>query len=50
METEFRISAGAYDLNKFLVGGYETDIITTLYGGGGSGKSNFCIMVAVSQA
>ncbi|MCK4996767.1 DNA repair and recombination protein RadB [Candidatus Pacearchaeota archaeon] len=50
METESRISAGAYDLNKFLVGGYETDIITTLYGSGGSGKSNFCIMVAVSQA
>ena len=50
METESRISAGAYDLNKFLGGGYETDIITTLYGSGGSGKSNFCIMLAVSQA
>jgi DNA repair protein RadB len=49
MVSESRISAGAYDLNKFLSGGYETDIITTLYGGGGSGKSNFCIMVAVSQ-
>ncbi|MCR4284983.1 MAG: DNA repair and recombination protein RadB [archaeon] len=45
-----RISAGSYDLNKFLFGGYETDIITTLYGPGGSGKSNFCIIVAVSQA
>jgi DNA repair protein RadB len=47
---EPKISAGAFDLNKFLFGGYETDIITTLYGPGGSGKSNFCIILATSQA
>jgi DNA repair protein RadB len=47
---EPKISAGSYDLNKFLFGGYETDIITTLYGPGGSGKSNFCILTATSQA
>ncbi|MBU2576616.1 MAG: DNA repair and recombination protein RadB [Nanoarchaeota archaeon] len=47
---EPKISAGSFDLNKFLFGGYETDIITTFYGPGGSGKSNFCIMVATSQA
>jgi len=47
---EQKISAGSYDLNKFLYGGYETDIITTLYGPGGSGKTNLCILVAVSQA
>ncbi len=45
-----RISAGSYDLNRFLHGGYETDIISTIYGPGGSGKTNFCIIVAVSQA
>jgi DNA repair protein RadB len=45
-----KISAGSYDLNKFLYGGYETDIITTLYGPGGSGKSNFCMLLATSQA
>jgi len=45
-----KISAGSYDLNRFLFGGYETDIITTLYGPGGSGKSNFCMIVATSQA
>ena len=50
MEKETKISAGSFDLNKFLFGGYETDIITTLYGPGGSGKSNFCIIVAASQA
>ncbi len=48
--TEQKISAGSYDLNKFLYGGYETDIITTLYGPGGSGKTNFAVLVAVSQA
>ena len=47
---ERKISAGSYDLNKFLFGGYEKDIITTIYGPGASGKTNFCILVAVSQA
>ncbi len=47
---ENKISAGSYELNKFLFGGYETDIITTIYGPGGSGKTNLCLLVAVSQA
>ncbi len=47
---EQKISAGSYELNKFLFGGYETDIITTIYGPGGSGKTNLCLLVAVSQA
>lgn len=47
---ETKISSGSYELNKFLYGGFETDIITTFYGPGGSGKSNFCAIVAVSQA
>jgi len=47
---ETRISAGSFDLNKFLFGGYETDIITTIYGPGASGKTNLCLLVAVSQA
>ena len=50
MVNENKISAGSYDLNKFLYGGYETDIITTIYGPGGSGKTNLCVLVAVSQA
>lgn len=44
-----KISAGSYDLNRFLQGGYEKDIITTIYGPGGSGKSNFIMTVCVSQ-
>jgi len=47
---ETKISAGSHELNTFLHGGYETDIITTIYGPGGSGKSNLCVIVATSQA
>jgi DNA repair protein RadB len=45
-----KISAGSYDLNKFLFGGYEKDIITVIYGDSGSGKTNLCLLAAVSQA
>jgi len=50
MVTYNKISAGSFDLNKFLFGGYEKDIITTIFGPAGSGKTNLCIIVAVSQA
>lgn len=45
-----KISAGSYDLNTWLYGGYETDIVTVLYGGAGTGKTTFCLLAAVSQA
>ena len=45
-----KTSAGSYDLNRFLSGGYETDIITTIYGPAGSGKTNFCVLASVSLA
>lgn len=45
-----KISAGSFDLNKWLFGGYEKDIITTIYGPAGCGKTNFCILAAASQA
>lgn len=45
-----KISAGSYDLNKWLFGGYETDIISVIYGASGTGKTNFCLLAAVSQA
>jgi len=50
MKKTEKISAGSYDLNKWLYGGYETDIITMVAGPPGSGKTNFCILVACSQA
>ncbi len=37
-------------MNKWLYGGYECDIITVIYGGSGTGKTNFCLLAAVSQA
>lgn len=45
-----KVSAGSFDLNKFLFGGFESDIISTVYGPGGSGKSNIVMIAAVSQA
>lgn len=45
-----KLSAGSYDLNTWLHGGYESEIITTLYGSSGTGKTNFCLLAAVSQA
>lgn len=45
-----KVSAGSYDLNKWLYGGYEQGVITAIYGPSGSGKTNFCLLAAVSQA
>jgi len=45
-----KISAGNYDLNIWLKGGYDSGIVTTFYGGPGSGKTNLCMIAAVSQA
>ena len=49
METD-KISAGSFDLNKWLYGGYEKGIITMLAGPPASGKTNFVILAACSQA
>jgi len=45
-----KISTGSSDLNKWLCGGYDKDVITMIYGPAGSGKTNFCMMAAASQA
>lgn len=49
MRTE-KISAGSFDLNKWLYGGYEKDIITMIAGPPGSGKTNFVLLASCSQA
>lgn len=49
-QDERKISAGSYDLNKWLYGGYDKDIITTIYGSAGTGKTNFVLLACVSQA
>lgn len=45
-----RISTGNRDLDEWLNGGYEDDIITVLYGPAGSGKTNLCVLAAVESA
>jgi DNA repair protein RadB len=50
IEKSEKISAGSFDLNKWLYGGYESEIITMIAGSPGSGKTNFVILTACSQA
>lgn len=45
-----RISTGSFDLNNWLEGGYETDVITMIAGPPGSGKTNFSILASCSQS
>ncbi|MBI5803299.1 DNA repair and recombination protein RadB [Candidatus Pacearchaeota archaeon] len=50
LEKTEKISTGSHDLNKWLYGGYEKDIVTMIAGPPGSGKTNFCMLVSCSQA
>tara|TARA_Y100000310_G_scaffold340429_1_gene436181 strand:- start:3105 stop:3836 length:732 start_codon:yes stop_codon:yes gene_type:complete len=45
-----KISTGSYDLNNWLFGGYEKDVVTMIAGPPGSGKTNMSILAACSQA
>ena len=45
-----KISTGSRDFDEFLEGGYESDVITTFYGPGGTGKTNVCLMAAAELA
>lgn len=45
-----RVSAGSFDLNKWLYGGYEAGVITMIAGPPGSGKTNFILLAVCSQA
>lgn len=45
-----RIPTGSKILDKMLNGGYETDIVTTVYGPAGSGKTTLCILCAIIMA
>lgn len=37
-------------IDKFLEGGFEKGIVTTIYGSPGSGKTNICILTAINNA
>src|SRR3989344_107358 len=43
-----KISTGSADLNKWL-GGYDSEVITAVYGPAGVGKTNFCMVATASQ-
>jgi len=45
-----KIPTGSKILDKLLDGGYEEDVITTIYGPAGSGKTNLCILCAIKTA
>jgi len=45
-----RIMTGSHDLNAWLNGGYESDIINLIYGPPGSGKTNFVLLASCHQA
>ena len=41
-----KVSSGTPVIDSLLSGGYENDIITTIYGPAGSGKTNLCLFCA----
>lgn len=45
-----KITTGANFFDNFLNGGFERDIVTTIYGPSGSGKTNLCLIAAVRVA
>lgn len=45
-----KIKTGSKILDKLLAGGYEKDILTTVYGPAGSGKTCLCMLCAIGVA
>ncbi len=45
-----KISTGVDFLDEFLEGGYDSDIVTTIFGPSGAGKTNVCLLAAVKIA
>ncbi len=45
-----KLRTGSDVFNDFLNGGYEAEVITTIYGGAGSGKTNLALLAALSAA
>lgn len=45
-----KVDSGAEAINNLLSGGYDADVITTIYGPAGSGKTTMCLLCAISVA
>ena len=43
-----RLSTGSLIIDTLLNGGMETDVITTIYGPAGSGKTTLCVLAAIA--
>ena len=50
MEENSKIPTGSKVLDIMLDGGYENDVITTIYGPAGSGKTILCLLCAINVA
>ncbi len=47
---EKKVSSGSDVFDEFLGGGFEKGIVTTIYGPGGSGKTNLCMFPLIRMA
>ena len=45
-----KTSTGAALMDAFLDGGYDPDVVTTIYGPSGAGKTNLCLLAATAMA
>ncbi|MGV8163200.1 MAG: DNA repair and recombination protein RadB [Candidatus Nanoarchaeia archaeon] len=50
MDEDHKVSSGSEALDKMLNGGYESGVITTIYGPPGSGKTNLCLICLAKNA
>lgn len=50
MKLDNRIRTGSNVLDAMLDGGYEKDVITTIYGPAGSGKTVLCLLCSITTA
>ncbi len=50
MDEDHKISSGSIDFDELLGGGYESGVITTIYGPPGSGKTNLCLLCMTKHA
>jgi DNA repair protein RadB len=50
MNEESRISTGTDAIDWLLDGGYESEVLTTIYGPAGSGKTNICLACVTSNS
>jgi DNA repair protein RadB len=50
MDEDYKITSGSDILDALLDGGYESSVVTTIYGPPGSGKSNLCLLCLTRNA